>query len=204
MKKWLLFTNGGGSSDPLNWDSSEAALYSSEDLKTIKPSGPRTLDLIFETGDNNKEIVILKIKNRTHSSVISSIANAIEKSNQSIISIADVDSNRFINNNVYGVSVKSQETYIQTLTGNTRTQLNVSRSRCNSCMIANIDGADAVDLTLELYDGTTYTKLLSTVSIPADTTLKLESNEISFDDSTYDLYATSGDSGGQLTFTFNY
>ena len=71
-------------------------------------------------------------------------------------------------------------------------------------MIANIDGADAVDLTLELYDGTTYTKLLSTVSIPADTTLKLESNEISFDDSTYDLYATSGDSGGQLTFTFNY
>lgn len=204
MKKWLLFTNGGGSSDPLNWDSSEAALYSSEDLKTIKPSGSRTLDLIFETGDNNKEVVTLKIKNRSHSSVISSIANAIEKSNQSIISIADVDSNRFINNNVYGVSVKSQETYIQTLTGNSRTKLNVSRSCYNSCMIANIDGSDAVDLTLELHDGTTYTKLLSTVSIPADTTLKLESNEISFDNSTYDLYATSGDSGGQLTFTFNY
>ena len=26
----------------------------------------------------------------------------------------------------------------------------------------------------------------------------------SFDESTYDLYATSGDSDGQLTFTFNY
>ena len=47
MKKWLLFTDGGGSSDPLNWDSSEAGLYSSEDLRTIEPSGPRTLDLIF-------------------------------------------------------------------------------------------------------------------------------------------------------------
>ena len=115
MKKWLLFTSGGGSSDPLNWDSSEAGLYSSEDLKTIKPGGPRSLDLIFETGDSNKEVVTLKIKNKSHSRVISSIANAIEKSNQSIISIADVDGNRFINKDVYGVSIKSQETYIQTL-----------------------------------------------------------------------------------------
>ena len=42
------------------------------------------------------------------------------------------------------------------------------------------------------------------MSIPAKNTLKLEDDEISFDDVTYDLYATSGDSGGQLTFTFNY
>ena len=35
MKRWLLFTNGGGSTDPLNWDRSEAALYSSDDLKNI-------------------------------------------------------------------------------------------------------------------------------------------------------------------------
>jgi len=71
-------------------------------------------------------------------------------------------------------------------------------------MISNIDGTDAVNLTLELYDGSTWTALLSTISIPADTTLKLESNEISFDNSTYNLWATSGDSDGMLTFTFNY
>ena len=204
MKKWLLFTSGGGSSDPLNWDSSEAGLYSSEDLKTIKPGGPRSLDLIFETGDSNKEVVTLKIKNKSHSRVISSIANAIEKSNQSIISIADLDSNRFINKDVYGVSIKTQETYIQTLTNNSRTKLNTTRNRYSSCLIANIDGTDAVACTLELYDGTTYTKLLDQISIPAKNTLKLEKDEISFDFSTYDLYATSGDSGGQLTFTFNY
>ena len=57
MKKWLLFTNGGGSSDPLNWDSSEAALYSSEDLKTIKPSGPRTLDLL-ENGTDEQKLLL--------------------------------------------------------------------------------------------------------------------------------------------------
>ena len=203
MKKWLLFTNGGGSSDPLNWTSSEAALYSSDDLKTIKPGGPRSLDMFFETGISRENVTLL-IKNRSHSKVISSIANAIEKGGQSIVSIADVDSNRFVNPNVYGVNIRSKETYIQTLTDSSRTAIDVLRGNIRSCMIANIDGTDAVDLTLELYDGTTYTKLLSTVSVPADTTLKLESDEISFDDYNYKLYATSGDSGGQLTFTFNH
>ena len=42
------------------------------------------------------------------------------------------------------------------------------------------------------------------MNIPAKVSLKLEKDEISFDNSTYNLYATSGDSGGQLTFTFNY
>ena len=51
---------------------------------------------------------------------------------------------------------------------------------------------------------TTYTKLLDQMSIPAKNTLKLEEDEISFDNVTYDLYATSGDAGGQLTFTFNH
>ena len=128
MKKWLLFTDGGGSSDPLNWDSSEAGLYSSEDLKTIKPNGPRTLDLIFETENNNKEIVTLKIKNRSHAKVLSSIANAIEKSNQSIISIADVDSNRFISKDVYGVVIRKSILAVQSLSGTTHAKINLART----------------------------------------------------------------------------
>ena len=60
MEKFLLFTTGGGTSDPLNWDSSEAALYSTDDLKTIKPSGANSLDLTFYVC-GNIEIVTLKI-----------------------------------------------------------------------------------------------------------------------------------------------
>ena len=55
----------------------------------------------------------------------------------------------------------------------------------------------------DLYTGTRYT-LLNAVSIPANTVLKLESDEISFDDTKYNLYAYSGDGSGYLTFTFNY
>ena len=36
MEKFLLFTTGGGGTDPINWDSGEAALYSVKDLKFIK------------------------------------------------------------------------------------------------------------------------------------------------------------------------
>ncbi len=203
MEKFLLFTTGGGTSDPLNWDSSEAALYNVKNLESVKPSSARSIDLTFNTS-NGKEVVALKIKNGLHNKIISSIATAIGAGTSSVITVADVDGGRYINSNICGVTIRSQETYIQTLTGNSRTKIDVTRSNYSSCLIANIDGTDAVACTLELYDGSTYTKLIDQMSIPAKNTLKLEADEISFDDVTYDLYATSGDSGGQLTFTFNY
>ena len=203
MEKFLLFTTGGGTSDPLNWDSSEAALYSVKDLESIKPSSARNIDLIFNTS-NGKEVVSLKIKNGLHNKIISSIATAIGAGKSSIIAIADVDGGRYINSGICGVTIKSQENYIQTLTGNSRTQISCPRDNYSSVIIANIDGTDDVECTLELHDGSTYTKLLDQMNIPAKVSLKLEKDEISFDNSTYNLYATSGDSGGQLTFTFNY
>ena len=72
-----------------------------------------------------------------------------------------------------------------------------------SCLIANTHSS-AVTCSLELYDGSTYTYIIKTISIPTASTLRLESDEISFDNSTYDLYATSGNASGLLTFTFNY
>tara|TARA_R110000765_G_C18813958_1_gene595011 strand:+ start:128 stop:739 length:612 start_codon:yes stop_codon:yes gene_type:complete len=203
VDKFLLFTTGGGSTDPINWNSSEAALYSVKDLKSIKPTSSSTVGLFFETQDG-REVVTLTVVNGFHSNVIKSIISAISFNDQALISVADVDGNKFINKNIKGVSIKAHTNHIQSLTGNSRTKLTVPRGNWSSCMIANIDGSDAVNLTLELYDGTTYTALLSTISIPADNTLKLEGNEISFDNSTYVLYATSGDAGGQLTFTFSY
>ena len=203
MEKFLLFTTGGGTSDPLNWDSSEAALYNVKDLESIKPSSARNIDLTFNTS-NGREVVILKIKNGLHNKVISSIATAIGTGTSSIVAVADVDGGRYINSSICGVTIRAQETYIQSLTGNSRTQILCPRDNYSSCIIANIDGTDAIACTLELHDGSTYTKLLDQVSIPAKTSLKLEENEISFDNNTYNLYATSGDSGGQLTFTFNY
>ena len=203
MNKFLLFTTGGGSSDPMNYDRSEAALYSVDDLKGIKPVNKSNIEMLFTTINGN-EIVTLTIIGGSQGKVLKSISEAVTSGVDPLVKIADADNNYYINKNIVGVSISSYTNYIQTLTGNSRTQLSVTRGSWSSCIVTNIDGSDAVDLTLELHDGSTYTKLLSTVSIPADTALKLESDEISFDNTTYNLYATSGDSGGQLTFTFNY
>jgi len=203
MDKYLLFTTGGGSADPMEWSRDEAAIYSAKDLRGIKPASKSTIDLFFNTQEGN-EVVTLTVVNGSHSKVMQSIISAISFNDKSLVVIADVDGGKFVDRNINGVSIKSQTHYIQTLTDNSRTAIATPRGIWSSCMITNIDGTDAVDLTLELYDGVTFTKLLSTISIPADTTLKLEGDEISFDYPTYRLQATSGDSGGQLTFVFNY
>ena len=49
MEKFLLFTTGGGSADPLNWSNDEASLYSTSELKGMKPASSRSIDLFFET-----------------------------------------------------------------------------------------------------------------------------------------------------------
>ena len=202
MDKFLLFTTGGGSADPMNWSSNEASVYSANDLRGIKPTSASTLEVFFST-QNGNEVVILTIVNGSHSKVMKSIINTILSSKESLIPIADVDNNRFVNKNINGVSIKSQETYIQSLTGNSRTKIVIEKSNYSSCLIANTHSAD-VTCGLELHDGSTYTYLMKAIIIPSATTLKLESDEISFDNSVYDLYATSNHASGLLTFTFNY
>ena len=284
MEKYLLFTTGGGAADPLNWDSSEAAVYKLGDFKGMKPKDARTLEMFFETS-NGKEIVALGVKNGSHSLVMKAISSALVKSTQSIITVADVDQGLFVNNNIYSVKITAQETYMQKITDNKKTQISVPRGSYTSCLIANTDASAAVACTLhltsqvgsditdtgtnlnngsgyaagttssltldgtaatadiflneqvwksdgtlfgvctvftdgthitfgggleqafvdddDLYVGTRYI-LLNALSIPANTVLKLESDEISFDNVNYNLYVTSGDSDGQLTFIFNY
>tara|TARA_R110002020_G_scaffold178302_1_gene371275 strand:+ start:333 stop:1208 length:876 start_codon:yes stop_codon:yes gene_type:complete len=291
MEKFLLFTTGSGSADPLNWSSDEASLYSTSELKGMKPSSSRSIDLFFET-TYGKEVVTLGIKNSTHTSCMRSIVTALN-SNQVVVAIADVDNHVFCSPYINSVTITSQETYCQKITGNTKTKINAPRSNYSSCLITNTDGSDAVrlglylasqvgtditsttvlaaeteaastssvDLTVDtvsatddlflnervyvvkndssttpgrvefvgtctsvvsstvlrfsgglehvitdndaLYTGTRY-DILKNLSIPLASTLKLESNEISFDNSIFDLYALSGDSDGQLTFAFNY
>ena len=199
MEKLLLFTNGSGSQDPLNWSQDEAILLSSSNLISIRPYDARTLLLEFTS-----TTIKLIIKNGTHAIVMRSIGNAIN-STQKVVTVANLDTHVFVDVNIRDVIISEKTSnYIQTLTNNSRAQLSVPSGKIKSCMIANIDGTDAVACTLELHDGSTYTKLLDQLSIPAKSTLVLEQNEISFDNVAYNLYATSGDANGQLTFTFNY
>lgn len=59
--------------------------------------------------------------------------------------------------------------------------------KINSLNIANINGTTAADITVDLFRGSTATRLLFTVSVPADATLVAISKDTS-------IYLEEGDS----------
>ena len=283
MDKFLLFTTGGGSADPLNWTNDEAALYPVSQFKGMRPASSRTIDMFFETSFG-KEVVTLGIKNMTHVAVMKSITQAVN-ANKSVVTVADVDNAIYCSPHIQTVVIASQENFVQKITGNTKTLIDIPRSNYTSCLIANTDGVADVGFTLyltsqlgsditdtgtnanesdnaatassvtltvdgtsatsdvflnekvwksdgtlfgtctarnsnteivfgggleqtlandaDLYVGTRYT-IFDQLTIPVKSTLKLEQDEISFNGSAYNLYCQSGDSDGQLTFTFIY
>ena len=103
-EKYLFFTTGGGSSDPRNFSKDEAALFPASTFKGIRPSSGTSLDLFFE-GNFGAVVVTLSISNGVHTKGMMAVANAIVSSSQSVIVIADVDGGRFINKNIYAVSI---------------------------------------------------------------------------------------------------
>lgn len=84
--------------------------------------------------------------------------------------------------------------------------------KINQIIVANIDGTNAYDCTVELRlaDGTTYRSIANTISVPADATLVLLDKSMSFylldtsvtgEPST--LWAQSS-TASKLTFTCSY
>ena len=189
MEKFLLFTTGGGTSDPLNWDSSEAALYNAKDLESIKSASD--LDLTFNTS-NGVEIVTLKIKNGLHNKIISSIATAIGSGTSSVIAVADVDGGRYINSSICGVTIKTSTPilYYQKITNSTQVNvipIDTKLKKLTSMTLANIHSGDAT-VSVFLANPTDNWYIIKDIVIPTGSTLKLESDELDYDANVFNLY----------------
>ena len=200
MEKLLLFTTGGATADASNVNSSEIAMYNVKDFRGAKAKNATNISVFFETS-NGREIVDLGITSGKHSSVLRSIIGAILKPAQSIITIADIDKSIKVDSDITSVTLVANETLVQSLTGNSRTQINPLTRNYSKLFIANTHTSD-VTCTLELHNGSTYTHLFNAISIPANVSLILDRDEIAFDLNTYTLHATSGNASGKLTFTF--
>ena len=73
-----------------------------------------------------------------------------------------------------------------------------------SIRITNIDGTNAVDATVEISNdnGSTYYKIASTISVPADSTLDLISRPIYLDET--DLIAVTAGAANDLAYHVSY
>ena len=109
MEKYLLFSSGGGSADPLNFDKTEMGLWPASSFLGLRASSARTIDLFFKAHQEGDffthDKVVLSIKNGTHIAVAKAITNTIFNSSNGVISIADMDNGRYIDNNIFNCEI---------------------------------------------------------------------------------------------------
>ena len=77
-------------------------------------------------------------------------------------------------------------------------------AKINSLLIANIDGTNAADITIEVSvdNGSNYVKIANTISVPADATLSFLENPIYLDET--DLLAVTASANSDLTYFVSY
>ena len=77
-------------------------------------------------------------------------------------------------------------------------------AKINTILIANIDGTNAADVTIEVSidDGSNYVAIAKTISVPADATLSFLENPIYLDET--DLLAVTASAASDLTYFISY
>ena len=196
MEKFLLFTTGGGSTDIVNYTSDEGALYNVDTLKSVKPTSKSEVEMLFQTL-NGSEIVTLTIVGGSQYQVMRAISTAIaNKAEEKVIRIADVDNDYYINKNITGVSIKTGTPvlYYQKIADATQVNLipiNTKLKRLSSMTLANIHSGDATT-SVFLANSTDNWYIIKDAVIPTGTTLKLESDELDYDASIFNLYVKLG------------
>ena len=79
-------------------------------------------------------------------------------------------------------------------------------AKINSLIIANIDGINAADITVEVStdNGSSYTKIASTISVPADSSLSLIGKDNGFYLDETDILAVTASANSDLTYLVSY
>ena len=197
MTKFILFTTGGGRANIMTFNSDEAALYSVNDLKSIKPISKSNVEIIFQTLDRI-DTVTLTILGGSQGRVIKGISEAITSGTNPLIRIADVDEDYFINKYIVGVTIKTGTPilYYQKIADATQVNLipiNTKLKRLSSMTLANIHSGDATT-SVFLANSTDNWYIIKDAVIPTGTTLKLESDELDYNASIFNLYVKLGGS----------
>ena len=110
--------------------------------------------------------------------------------------------------NIVNVGTINAKNATANLTGTSRTEaIDVPAdkvAKINTILVANIDGTNAADITIEVSvdNGSNYVKLANTISVPADATLSFLENPIYLDET--DILAVTASANSDLTYFISY
>ena len=110
--------------------------------------------------------------------------------------------------NIVNVATINAKNATANLTGTSRTEaIDVAAdkvAKINTILVANIDGTNAADITIEVSvdNGSNYVKIANTISVPADATLSFLENPIYLDET--DILAVTASANSDLTYFVSY
>mgnify|MGYP003991010665 CR=1 FL=1 len=111
--------------------------------------------------------------------------------------------------NLINVDTITPVCQIQAVTTSRASIVDVNAEYCakvNSLIIANIDGTNAADITVEISidNGSTYFAIAKTISVPADSSLSLIGKDNGFYLDETDLLAVTASANSDLTAMVSY
>ena len=111
--------------------------------------------------------------------------------------------------NLINVSTITPTTVVGAVTTSRASIVDVAANKCakiNSLIIANIDGTNAADITVEVSidDGSSYVPIASTVSVPADATLVVVGKDNGFYLDETDILAVTASAASDLTYLCSF
>ena len=110
--------------------------------------------------------------------------------------------------NIVNVATITAQNATANLTGTSRTEaIDVPAdkvAKINTILVANIDGSNAADITIEVSvdNGSNYVKIANTISVPADATLSFLENPIYLDET--DLLYFTASAANDLSYFVSY
>ena len=110
--------------------------------------------------------------------------------------------------NIVNVATINAKNAAAKLTGTSRTEaVDVPAdkvAKINTILVANVDGANAADITIEVNidNGSNYVDLAKTISVPADATLSFLENPIYLDET--DLLYFTASAANDLSYFVSY
>jgi len=111
--------------------------------------------------------------------------------------------------NLINVSSITPTTKVGAITTSRASIIDVAANKCakvNTLLIANIDGTNAADVTVEVSDndGSSYFAIAKTVSVPADATLVVVGKDNGFYLDETDILAVTASAASDLTYLVSF
>ena len=185
----MYFSTGDGANA-----SGEAYAAPVNKLRRILPVSTTTLDLMFDNENGSLDTVRLTIVSNKHKVVINSINDKIVGAVRagSIITVCDADNSLFVNSNITDCVIYADPIISYSkITGSTQVKiidLGAKVKPIKSMSLANIHASDNVSVAVFLANASDNWYMLKNVAIPFGTTLILDSDEIDYTTSLFNLY----------------